>query len=577
MSHRHWRDGLTALAVGIGMIWPLAPAGAQDAGAQDSSAALIEALRRQVDSLQRRLEAMEARERSRAAPRETARTAAARPAPEAPPRPAATAPGPAAPSQAASGPAPGATRAPPPVATASGAAAPAPAPPSAGTAVVQAPAGSAAQGPVPSQGAQQPPPELAATLGSMPGSLRIPGTGTSVRLYGFAVGQMLIDGGARNRSDVVTAQSIPLSPGAAARQGGEVLFSARRSRLGIETSTDTDWGPLHTVVEMDFAGAQSTASLQSQSSSNSYIPRLRHAYGELGPVLIGQTWSLFFDENYPQRLDNATPFAVSNVRQAQFRYTQKFAHGLSLAASFEQPYTDLTFSGGVRYADMDTGSAPPLTLDKAPDVLARLRWEDADFGSLALTGLVRPQMTASNDGDFVAANRYRASATGWGVQLSGMAKVFERDRVYLRFAYGQGIGRYLDSTANGQGSVSNAGLAGVAPDAVRMDEVPLVAALLGYTHFWTDTLRSNATMGWASLSYPAYARQFAAGGAALLNKDIGQGVLNLIWSPVPRVDLGLEYLGTTRTLLRGLPAGAGTEGAKGGVSHRVVLSGLFRF
>jgi hypothetical protein len=541
---------LPILALGFAAAWPGGTVRAQD------NTQLVNQLRRQLEQMQRRLEVLEAQQRAAAPPAGTAARRTPAPAPPAAPPavPPATSPG------GVPGPIVRQQPAPPPPVAGQGEAVDSGPPPSM----------------LPSQGPQQPPDQIV-TMGTMPGSIRIPGTGTSVRLYGFAVGVMSVDGGARNRSDTVTAQSIPLSPSAASRQGGEVLFSARRSRLGLETSTATSWGPLHTVVEFDFAGSQSTASLQSQATSNSYIPRLRHAYGELGPFLAGQTWSLLFDENYPQRVDYATPFATSNVRQAQFRYTHQFGHGITLAGSIEQPYTDLTTNDGVRLADVDSGTTPPLTVDKMPDFLARLHWSDPEYGSVALTGLLRPHLELTNSADFTAANRYTRSATGWGLQVAAMARVFERDRAFLRFIYGQGIGRYLDSTSNGQGSITNARLDGVGPGQVRMNEVPVVAALLGYTHYWTPTLRTNATMAWASLSYPQYAAAFTGSGASVLNKDIGQGVINLIWSPIPRVDVGVEYLGTTRTLLHALPAGSGTEGAKGGVSHRAVTSATFRF
>ncbi len=416
-----------------------------------SDAETVRELRRQMQQLQRRLDALEARQR------QLVPAAAAAPAPNAAtPQP-----------QAGIRPLPQQATPLPPARPGT--------PPGTANATAAAPANA---GPVPSQGSQQPP-EQAATLGTLPGFIGVPGSNTAVRLYGFAVGIMTRDGGPRNRSDAVTAQGIPLSPSAASRQGGELLFSGRRSRLGLETVSDTDWGRLRTVLEMDFAGSQSTASLQSQASTNSYIPRLRLAYGELGPFLAGQNWSLFYDENYPQRLDYATPFATSNVRQAQFRYTHSFGHGLSLAGSVEQPYTDLTSSGGVRYADVDTGTAPPLTIDRTPDFLARLHWQDEKVGSVALTGLLRPSMELTNVGDTNPALRYHQSTTGWGFQVAAMARLFERDRAFLRFVYGQGVGRYLDSTANGQGAVTNAGLTGIGTTQVRINEVPMVAALLG--------------------------------------------------------------------------------------------------
>ena len=51
---------------------------------------------------------------------------------------------------------------------------------------------------------------------------------------------------------------------------------------------------LKTFVEIDFYGAEDEAN---EFVSNSYAPRLRHAYGSWGNWLAGQTWSTFMDLN----------------------------------------------------------------------------------------------------------------------------------------------------------------------------------------------------------------------------------------------------------------------------------------
>ena len=143
--------------------------------------------------------------------------------------------------------------------------------------------------------------------GSFHGSFRIPGTNTSVRLYGFARLQASGDPGPWNRSDVVTDQSIPLERGAdGARTGGDVQFSARRSRVGIEMRTplDEDFGNIRTQVEIDFA--EQTSDLTTQATNNSYTSRLRQAFAEFGQfqdggrgkVLVGQSASLFAETSW---------------------------------------------------------------------------------------------------------------------------------------------------------------------------------------------------------------------------------------------------------------------------------------
>ncbi len=430
-----------------------------------------------------------------------------------------------------------------------------------------------------------PPPALAAaaprpvTEGTLPNSFRLPGTDTSVRLYGIIATSLTQDFGPRNRADVITAQAIPFNDSAASRQGGDVRLDARRTRFGLETATPTPYGPLRTLLEMDFAGVQSTASLVSQSNVSSFIPRLRQAYAELAGFTIGQTWSLMFDPTYGERLDYGTPNGINIGRQAQLRYTHRWANGFSLAGSVEAPYTDGTFSTGTRFDDSDAlvapfpnGTGTLATVSKSPDILARLRYENLEHGSIQLVGLVRPTLSINNRGDANPGTRYEDSVTGWGLQLSGTYRVTERDNIFGRIIYGEGIGRYLGATSNGQGFVSNALTAGVTPAQRRMDTVPVFAVAGGFTHYWTPTLRTNLLYTWAQLDYPAYVRSFSNAGRSVLNSVIQAGNVNLIWSPIPRVDLGIEYNYANRDLEVPL-----TDGTKGGTAHRLQFSGRFRF
>jgi hypothetical protein len=121
-----------------------------------------------------------------------------------------------------------------------------------------------------------------------------------------------------------------LSNSAAQRTGGDTQASARRSRLGFKTWTpvNAEFGEFHTLIEMDFAG-QNT-SLTTQATSNSYTPRLRKAYadfglpdGGCGALLFGQNDSLFSDTALSpiQWMSGWTFVGMDKVRQAQIRYT----------------------------------------------------------------------------------------------------------------------------------------------------------------------------------------------------------------------------------------------------------------
>jgi hypothetical protein len=114
--------------------------------------------------------------------------------------------------------------------------------------------------------------------GEFPGSFKLPGTDTSLGFHGYAKLDIIRDLNAF-QGDTVSFPAIPLDGTAAARRQGATRLQARQSRFNIETRTPTEYGTLRTLIEGDFFGAG-----RNEFTSNSSAFRLRHAYGELGPV-----------------------------------------------------------------------------------------------------------------------------------------------------------------------------------------------------------------------------------------------------------------------------------------------------
>ncbi len=415
------------------------------------------------------------------------------------------------------------------------------------------------------------------------GSFRIPGTNTTVRLYGFAKLSMTGDIGPRNRSDVITAQSIPLSHGAGgAVSPGDFAATARRSRFGVETRTETgSWvGEIHTHLEIDLAGQ--TNDLTTQATSNSYTPRLRKFYGEFGQIdrwgsiLAGQNDSLWNDAGLLpfQWLSDWTYLGTSAVRQAQLRYSYRFAPQWTASVAIENSYSDVTTASGVSYPDANGGAG--FGFSRTPDFTARLLAQ-GDWGLAALRGVLRPEIAIDNHGAANPADRYTRSTTGWGIGFTGALNLFDK-RLVLSTAltYGDGIGRYLDSTSSGLSAVSTAGQ--VRTDQARIDTVRVASAMLGATWFILPNLKANVSGGIAELDYPDYVSRFLASGSCsgsvcnTLNRRIYAGTAALIWSPWRSIDLGIEYQHVERVLLS-----RNADGTRGGKADRFQGSVIFRF
>src|SRR5215472_4323870 len=134
--------------------------------------------------------------------------------------------------------------------------------------------------------------------GEFPGSFKLPGTNTSLGFHGYAKLDIIRDLNAF-QGDSVSFPAIPLDGTAAARRQGATRLHACQSRFNIETRTPTEFGTLRTLIEGDFFGVGGNT-----FTSNSSAFRIRHAYGELGPVLGGQTWSNFMDpQSSPESID----------------------------------------------------------------------------------------------------------------------------------------------------------------------------------------------------------------------------------------------------------------------------------
>ena len=130
------------------------------------------------------------------------------------------------------------------------------------------------------------------TAGTTKGSFKLPGSNTSVTLGGYVKLDAVFSNpsaGVGSTADLfLQPAAIPVGPGAGDNEHNQVKFGARESRVFVKTSTPTSWGELVTYVEGDFYGADGN-----ESVSNSSGTRLRHAYGSLGHLLAGQTWSNF--------------------------------------------------------------------------------------------------------------------------------------------------------------------------------------------------------------------------------------------------------------------------------------------
>lgn len=282
---------------------------------------------------------------------------------------------------------------------------------------------------------------------------------------------------------------------------------ARQSRLFFKTESEAGGKTLMTHTEFDFFGGGGN-----EIFSNSYRARLRHAYAKWGNWTVGQTWSTFVPiEIYPSTLDFEGPAGIPFIRQAQVRYTTKVSENLTLAFALENSEFSGRDAAGSISESTTTGVRAGL--DSLPDFIASATYTD-DWGMAKIAGLVR-ELNSPGQVD---------SATGWGVNLSGKANLWDGGSIVGSYTTGDGVGRYI---INGGGQDAFVSATGV------LTTIESSGITLGIT----QALGQNLTGGLA-FGYYTVDDTFASTDIDTL-KTVHA---SLFWKPADRITVGAEVI-----------------------------------
>lgn len=360
-----------------------------------------------------------------------------------------------------------------------------------------------------------PPMPNVVTGGATEGSFKLPGSNTSVTLGGYVkLDAILSDpsaGVGSTADQEYEAGAVPVGPTAGANERGQFKLHARQSRLFAKTSTPSAWGELTTHIEFDLFGASGN-----ESVSNSHNLRVRHAYGTLGGLLIGQTWTTFSDvAAYPETVDFGGPAGAIFARQAQVRWTQPFSVG-QWSIALENPETVVSLPSGATFRADD---------DRFPDIAANIKF-DTSVGKYSIAGVVR-QLRVDSASAPASRDQKWAAALG----ANGVIPLFGTDDVRLSAYFGNGIGRYS------VGFFTDALLD--ADARIALPNQWLAAA--AYRHFWSSNLRSTLALSGLGSKNPT-------GTAGSVNRSAQSAHLNIIWSPIAQTNFGLEYLHARRVI-----------------------------
>lgn len=288
---------------------------------------------------------------------------------------------------------------------------------------------------------------------------------------------------------------------------GETSFfmQAEQSRLGVDVTRQTRFGESFIRVELDFRGVSGGA-------------RLRHAYGVLGPLLAGRTWSTFSDvAAIPLTVDLDGPSSSVAERTVQIRYTRNPSPRTRVALSLESPTPEISAP--------DSLSLSPA-FQSFPDVAGWGRTH-GDWGHAQLSGILRSITVRNVNGglDVLA---------GYGVLASGEVKTGEVDRLLFQIVGGEGISRHIGAFAGrGLDVIFN-------PGTEEFETVATWGGYVSYHHGWNRHLASYLTVGRLDILNRGFESDDAFGRSDYVSA-------NLFWEAAAGTRLGLEYTGGWRT------------------------------
>jgi hypothetical protein len=251
--------------------------------------------------------------------------------------------------------------------------------------------------------------------------------------------------------------------------------------------------------------------------------RLRHAWGELGPLGAGQYWSPFTDPDvYPNSLEYWGPTGIPWFRNVQLRYTALSTDTSNLMLALVRPgasgdqgvYADRIELDGIR-------ARFPL-----PDFAAAYRYT-ADWGYVRTAGMLR---RINWDDTLDDAFDLSGHANGWGWNVSSNLKASPSDVLRLQFTIGEGIQNEMNDSPVDIGIENNLS------DAVRPilgKAVPIVAYSVFLDHTWNEQFTS-------AIGYSFQDNDNTDAQAPDAFKVGHYALGNVLYTPVPNVMFGGE-------------------------------------
>lgn len=295
-------------------------------------------------------------------------------------------------------------------------------------------------------------------------------------VYGFVMLDMGYDVKTNdpNWFDVMRPSKLPSVPGEFGKDGN-TYFGVRQSRFGVNGEQYTSIGKLKYEFEFDMFGVGVDA--------GQTTIRPRQYWGEVGPILAGQTNSVFMDGDvFPNTVEYWGPNGMVFLRNPQLRFTP-INGATKLMFALEKPGGSGDAGAIANRIDLSNIHAR----FQFPDVSAAIShtWEDKSY--IRVAGIFR---------DFKIdnlKNNATQNVEGWGVNVSSNIH-FAKDVLRLQYVYGEGIENYMNDAPIDVAPELN--LSNLAVP-IKGKGVPMYSFVAYLDHSWSD--KWTTAIGYARL------------------------------------------------------------------------------
>ena len=296
---------------------------------------------------------------------------------------------------------------------------------------------------------------------------------------------------------------------------GNIYFSVRQTRFGVEGRYPTRFGDMKVIFEFELFGVGVDAGATTF--------RLRYAYGELGQFGAGQYDSPFMDMDiFPNSIEYWGPNGMVFLRNLQIRW-MPIKGDTRLTFALEKP--GASADEGIYAERIELEDVKPRF--PLPDFSAEYRFA-RKWGYIELAGMLRYIGWEDIKKDSMDLT---GNAIGWGLNLSSKLKFTKSTTGKFQIVYGEGIENYMDDAPADIGIKNNFSdkekpILGV--------PLPVLGVVVFVDQHWNK--RFSSTVGYSLVKISNSDGQspdaFMQGQYALLN---------LLYYPVENVMAGVEF------------------------------------